>query len=87
MENLMGLVLEEEDQVMHLIDLFSVFHILPAPGWKNLLTKGKDEIAKIFVLRQFNTFLWVLEAHLNFIENRTAHGEDEGLSLPDGWRL
>jgi len=86
-ENLVGLVLEQEDQVMHLVDQLSIFHVLSTPSRKDLLSKSKYEISKIFVLSKLDAFLWELKAHLNFVENRTAHGENQSLSLPDGWRL
>jgi len=78
-----SLVREQKHEVMHLIDGFSILHVCSAPLGKNLLSQEENEVFNILILCELHVLFGVLEAHLNAVENWSAHRNDKGLFFPE----
>ena len=72
-EDLLCLVCEQEQKIVHHIQLCGILKVLAAPLWKQLLSKEVNEALEIRATSQFGVLLCMLEAELDSIEDWAAH--------------
>ena len=75
-KDLLGLVGEEVHEAVHLVDGLQVVFELLAPLRKQLLSDQEDQVANVLVVGEIHVLLGVLEAHLDLVHERAAHGLD-----------
>ena len=81
LEHLVDFLREEIDNVVHLIDSFTVFGVSVAPLWEELFSQKEDQISYIWILGDLHVFGWVENTHLDLVEDGSEHGLDQCLSL------
>lgn len=77
-EDLLSLVGEQVHEVVHLVDCLSIFDVLLAPLWKQLLTDEENQVFDILVTGEVLILSGVLKGHLDLVHEGSAHREDHG---------
>lgn len=84
LEDLVRLVSEEVNQVVHVVDGLGVLHVLTAPLRQYLLAEGGHEVLEIGVAGQLDGLARVLNAHFDLVADGREQRQDERLPLPEG---
>jgi hypothetical protein len=58
---------------VHFVDLFEILGVFGAPLGKNLFADQVNQVFNVLVVGEIHVFLGVLEADLDFVDERSAH--------------
>ena len=83
LEDLVRLVGEQVDQVVHVVDGLRILHILPAPLWQNLLAERRDEVLEDRAAGELTVLTRECNAHLDLVANGGEERQHKGLPFPD----
>jgi len=69
----MHLLREKVDNVVHLVNSFTVFRVSVTPLWEQLFTKKEDQVLDIYVLSNLHVFGRIENTHLDLVKDRSKH--------------